>query len=48
MKNFLIEAVGIIVFIALMILPGFVIYIVGNLANSIIPDRERGDLCHED
>ena len=42
MKNFILITAAVIIFIALMILPGFVIYIVGDIANRLIPDKEGG------
>ena len=41
MKNFLLFMAGILVFILLMILPGFVLYIVGDIANRLIPDKKE-------
>ena len=42
MKKFLFATMVIIGFVLLMILPGFVFYIVGTLADKAIPDR-KGD-----
>ena len=41
MKNFLLFMAGILVFLLLMILPGFVLYIVGDIANRLIPDKKE-------
>ena len=42
MKKFFMAAMVIFGFVLLMILPGFVFYIVGTLADKAIPDR-KGD-----
>ena len=38
MKNFLIAVLAVLIFALLMVLPGFVLYIVGDIANRVIPD----------
>ena len=43
MKNFLMLIAGIIILVLLMILPGFVLYIVGDLANQLITNKEGGE-----
>lgn len=42
MKNFLLITVAVVVFVVLMVLPGFVMYIVGDIANRLIPDKKGG------
>jgi len=45
MKKYVGLVLGVIVIIALMILPGFVMYIVGDIANRVLPDKkdQKGD-----
>ena len=40
-KNIVVIAC-VVVFVLLMILPGFVLYIVGDIANHLIPDKKEG------
>ena len=35
-------AVAIFIMVLLMVLPGFVMYIVGDIANTLIPDEKGG------
>lgn len=44
MKKFILLTVAVIAFIILMTLPGFVLYIVGDIANRLIPDKKEGDV----
>ena len=41
MKKFLIVTAVIVGFILLMVLPGFVIYIVGDIGNRLIADKKN-------
>ncbi len=43
MKDLFKVTVAIMAFILLMILPGFVLYIVGDIANRLIPDKKGAD-----
>ena len=40
MKNALLAIAGVIILILLMVLPGFVLYIVGDVVNKMIPDKK--------
>ena len=42
MKKALLVIAAVIVLLSLMVLPGFVFYIVGDIVNEIIPDKEGG------
>lgn len=42
MKNALLAIAGVIIFVSLMVLPGFVFYIVGDIVNKMIPDKKEG------
>lgn len=41
MKKFLIVTAVIVVFVLLMVLPGVVIYIVGDIGNKLIADKKK-------
>ena len=40
MRKFLVFTACVIVLLLLMILPGFVLYIVGDIGNKLIPDKK--------
>ena len=42
MKNALVVIAAVIVFLLLMVLPGFVFYIVGDIVNKMIPGKKEG------
>ena len=40
MKNALLAIAGVVILLLLMVLPGFVLYIVGDVVNKMIPDKK--------
>ena len=42
MKNVFLAIAGVIILVLLMVLPGFVLYIVGDIINKTIPDKKEG------